>query len=93
MIRKAYQNEVILSATLIGAAMGLICGTIFSTHFNNAASMIIAVSGICCLLISVLFGGRGIAYGVRSGPENSFNKQAISGLVGLILLVICVFVN
>lgn len=92
--RSASESDRALAGALIGGAFGFIGLAIFSSASYaekvDPASLwwgnFAAMSSVFFLVVSVVFGGWGWTRRSRSGFSNQFNLQALSGLVGIVLL-------
>ncbi len=80
-----------LSIALIAAAGGIIAATAFGglssilqrPGYYPYHILTCVVLSILALMLSMYFGGRGIAYGAGRGPSSPFNIQAIFGILGI----------
>jgi type VI protein secretion system component VasK len=89
-----------LSVALMTGAFGVIAAAIFgvAAFFDKiertplVIGLILSALGIAALAASVIFGGRGIAYGATAGPNNRFDLQAKCGALGLGLVLASAFV-
>jgi hypothetical protein len=94
--RTASESDRALAGSLMGGAFGFIGLAMFSSAsyaekvepnslwWGNFAAM----SSIALLAVSVMFGGWGWTRRSRPGFFNQFNLQAISGLAGMVCLVV-----
>jgi hypothetical protein len=85
-----------ISGALIGVASvigGAVLGswpTMLSSVSHSGAvwASLIGAAAFLCLVISIFFGGRGLAYGPGSeGWNDRFNLQAVFGAVGVVFLL------
>ncbi|WP_282608968.1 hypothetical protein [Pelagibius sp. Alg239-R121] len=61
-----------------------------SNTVSDDAQVVLVVGGIfigAFLLLSILFGARGITHGVKRGPWNNFDCQVKAGLLGLFVML------
>ena len=98
--RPAEPNEVAMSLALMGVAAtiaattGFGVGAFFDKILPSAllGGLILGAAAILSLLLSIYFGGRGIAYGTTLGPGSPFNLQSWCGVVGFFCMLAAVFV-
>ncbi len=94
-LRTPTENERGLAIALIAFAGALVGGSIAAliSLVAKASSeavtwgLALTVAAICFYVLSIFFGGRGIAYGpLHMGIRDNFNRQAVSGLIGILLM-------
>ena len=93
-LQPASDSEKNLSGSLITSALGLLAAFLWASFgildkVKPVGQWIISGIGLVAaiaLVASVVFGGIGIARGVRPGPGNAFDRQAKAGLFGVSLL-------
>jgi len=90
----ATESERALSSALMGGAFGFIGIAIFaSASYADKVEPswlwygnLFATGAVILLVASIFFGGRGWTQKNKGGTAHPFNLQALSGLLGIILL-------
>lgn len=91
----ATPDERALSASLIAAAIAVLVAALQVT-FTSLQSLsgelfwgclVFSILGLAALIASCVLGGQGMSYTHKAGPMHPFNWQAITLLVGTVLLI------
>lgn len=91
----ATEAEKGLSSALITSALGLLAAFLWASFgvIDKVTPLgfwiLLGIGGLATILLiaSVVFGGIGITQGVTKGVGNSFDKQAKTGLLAILILL------
>src|SRR5271168_3690890 len=89
------KHELLSSALIAGAIAVIAAGwpgffAILDKLTGTGAVLVTLVvcAGMLSLVVSIVFGGQGLAYTAGTGPGNKFDRQAKAALLGLFLLLL-----